>query len=222
MATAQEILHSLTSSGDLGRTNINNIKYNKDNNDTTFVSGENKIAADKTTSFSGIASRRPLGEAMASSGSLPSNWRGVKLDLFENPDLVLKITIVRKDGSKFPCVSHMNSPKRHVFRGRQDGQGTDYHWRLVEYLLEIRDDFDYRISKVTKPKKAGTITDFVAGIYLHEGLWHCDLVFEHQIWQLRLDKPLTERFQKSNGIATGYQGITGYQRPWATAEELGI
>lgn len=203
-------------------TKINNIKYNNNNNNnnnTSIVSEESNGEEDMTSSF---CLAEPLEEALASSGSLPSKWRGVKLDLFANPKHTLKITIIRHDGSRFACSSQLNSPRTHVFRGREQGQGTKTHWRLVEYLMELRDDFDYNISKVSKPRKGGTIKDFVALIYMQDQIWHCDLIFEHKIWSFKLDRELSKSFVDKNGIATGYYGITGYTKPWENSEDLGI
>lgn len=210
--TAKDILNEIT--------NINNIKYNKDNNNTSIVSKENNEEED--LSSSGLTSQKPLEEALASSGTLPAKWRGVKLDLFANPSYALKITIIRHDGTRFQCSANMNSPRSYVFRGRDQGQGTEYHWRLVENLMELRDDYDYRISKVGKPRKTGTIRDFVALIYHTQGHWHADLVFEQRIWSFRLDRETSEAFRRKNGVATGYIGVTGYARPWDNAEDLGI
>lgn len=216
--TTQDILKNLTK--------INNIKYNNNNNNTNIVSKESNEEIDDFSSSSGLASlsasQESMEEALASSGTLPEGWRGVKLDLFSNPGYTLKITIIRQDGTRFACSSQMNSPRTHVFRGRDQGQGTKYHWHLVEYLMELRDDFDYKISKVSKPRKGGTIKDFVAMIYMSQGYWNVDLVYKHKIWNFRLDKDLTEAFQQKNGIASGYSGNTGYSKPWESGEDLGI
>lgn len=219
--TAKDILDQITM--------INNIKYNKDNKDnnyTNIVSEEsNGVEADICLS-SGLASlsapQESLGEALASTGTLPSKWRGVKLDLFANPKHTLKITIIRHDGTRFACTANLNSPRSYVFRGREQGQGTKQHWRLVEYLMEQRDDYDYKISKVGKPRKGGTIKDFVAMMYQSQGIWCVDLIFEHKIWSFKLDRDLSEAFVKKNGIASGYAGVTGYSKPWETQEDLGI
>lgn len=211
MKTAQDIIDQITM--------INNIKYNNNNNNTSIVSKESNEEEVTTSSF---RLAEPVKEALASSGTLPSKWRGVKIDLFANPGHTLKITIIRHDGTRFACSSQMNSPRTHVFRGRDAGQGTKTHWRLVEYLMELRDDYEYKISKVSKPRKGGTIKDFVAMIYLTDQTWQVDLVYEHQIWSFKLDKATSPAFRNKNGIASGYTGITGYTKPWEQGEELGI
>ena len=211
MKTAQDIIDQITM--------INNIKYNNNNNNTSIVSKESNEEEATTSSF---LLAKPIGEALASTGTLPSKWRGVKIDLFANPGHTLKITIIRHDGTRFACSSQMNSPRTHVFRGRDQGQGTKTHWRLVEYLMELRDDYEYKISKVSKPRKGGTIKDFVAMIYLTDQMWQVDLIYEHQIWSFKLDKETSPAFRNKNGIASGYIGVTGYSKPWDDAEELGI
>ena len=209
--TARDVLNQITM--------INNIKYNNNNNNTNIVSAESNEIEDLTSSFS-LA--EPVGEALASSGTLPANWRGVKLDLFANPKHTLKITIIRHDGTRFACSSQLNSPRTHVFRGRDQGQGTKQHWQLVEYLMELRDDYDYKISKVSHLRKNGTLKDFVAMIYFTENTWNVDLIFECKIWSFRLDGEKSQAFRDKNGIATGYLGITGYHKPWQNPKELGI
>jgi hypothetical protein len=208
--TAQDILNQITM--------INNIKYNNNNNNTSIVSEE----SNGESSTPSVRLAEPVGEALASSGTLPSKWRGVKLDLFANPGHTLKITIIRHDGTRYACSANLNSPRSYVFRGRELGQGTKSHWRLVEYLMELRDDYQYKISKVGKPRKAGTIKDFVAMIYFTQEVWNVDLVYEHKIWNFKLDKEISLAFKNKNGIASGYHGITGYAKPWEDASELGI
>ena len=215
--TAKDMLSELSQI-----TMINNIKYNKDNNNTSIVSNESNEVKQSTSFSSGPATRKPLGEAFASSGTLPGNWRGVKLDLFANPGHTLKITIIRHDGTRFACTSNLNSPRSYVFRGRDQGQGTDTHWWLVEDLMAHRDNVEYKISKVNKPRKGGTLNDFAAMLYLQDTVWHLELIYEYQVWQFKLDRPISEEFKKSNGIATAYFGITTTSKPWQDPKELGI
>jgi hypothetical protein len=210
-----------------GITNINNIKYNNNNKDiknlttTSIVSKENNIGETTTSCRVGFAAS-PKEETLVSNGTLPAKWKGVKIDLFSNPGYTLKISIIRHDGTRFPCSSQMNSPRSYVFRGRTTGQGSEEHWQLVEHLMELRKNEDYRISKVSQMKKGGTIEDFACLIYQKDSVWNADLIYEHQIWSFVLDNSLTPAFQKKNGIASGYAGITGYSKPWVSGKELGI
>lgn len=216
--TAQDILNQITM--------INNIKYNNNNKHTSIVSEESNDGEVDTSSSSGLASlsapQKPLGEALASYGTLPAKWRGVKLDLFANPGYTLKLTIIKHDGTRVALSANLNSPRSYVFRGREQGLGTEQHWQLVEYLMELRDDFDYKISKVGKPRKGGTMMDFVAIIYHTDAKWHCDLIYEHRIWSFVLDRETSQAFRDKNGLASGYSGVTGYSKPWQDPKELGI
>lgn len=212
--TASDILNQITM--------INNIKNNNNNNNTSIISEETNGEEDLTSSFGLAEPVGSLGEALASYGTLPANWRGVKLDLFANPKHTLKITITRRDGTRFACSSQLNSPRSYVFRGRDRGQGSQRHWQIVEYLMELRDDYDYKISKVNHLRKNGTLKDFVSLIYFSEGYWRVDLVFEHKIWSFTLDGVRSQAFQNKNGVATGYLGHTGYHKPWQDPRELGL
>jgi hypothetical protein len=215
--TAADVLSELSQI-----TNINNIKYNNNNNNTSIVSDESNEVKKETQFPVGLASRKALGEAFASSGTLPANWRGVKLDLFSNPGYTLKITIVRHDGTRFACSSNLNSPRSYVFRGKDQGQGTDIHWWLVEDLMAQREGMDYKISKVNKPRKGGTLNDFAAMIYLKDDVWHAELIYEYKVWQFALNRPISEEFKNNRGIATGYFGVTTTNKPWQDPKELGI
>jgi hypothetical protein len=214
---AQQILSELNQI-----TKINNIKYNNNIKHSNIVSDESNEVKQETSFSSGLASRKALGEALASNGTLPPNWRGVKLDLFANPGYTLKITIIRHDGTQFACSSNLNSPNSYVFRGRKDGQGTDQHWWLLEDLMAARSDKQFQISKVNKPRKGGTLRDFAAMIYLDNGVWIAELVYEYKIWKFSLDKEISETFKTSNGIATGYYGQVINAKPWQDPKELGI
>lgn len=216
MATAKQVISKITM--------INNIKYN--NNSNTQSSSKENDDAEVITSFSsGLASlsaSQPLEEALASSGTLPGNWKGVKLDLFSNPGHTLKITIIRHDGTRFAATSNLNSPRSYVFRGRDQGQGTAEHWQLVDELMLLCKQYDYKISKVGKPRKGGSLKDFVAMIYLSNNIWIVNLVYENKIWNFELNKETSEEFTKKNGIASGYYGITTSNKPWQDPKELGI
>jgi hypothetical protein len=93
---------------------------------------------------------------------------------------------------------------------------------LVEYLMELRDDYDYKISKVSQMRKGSTLRDFVALIYHTDNVWHTDLIYEHRIWSFPLTGVVSKAFADKNGIATGFRGITTYHRPWTDPKELGI
>lgn len=205
-------------------TMINNINYNNNNNNTKIVSDENNPVEGTSSLSRGLAplsASQPLGVAFMPSGTLPAAWKGLKIDLFENPKLKLKLTIVRPDNTKFECVAGMNSKPSQVFRGRDDDKGTEEYWCAVETVLEQRrQENGFRISKVSKPRKGGTIDGLAVALYQQES-WMIDLIYDDSIYTFALKGNITEKFAQVNGIATAYYGIAN-TRPWASKEELGI
>lgn len=203
-------------------TMINNINYNNNNNNTKFVSKENnQVVEDIATLPAGGEEIRALKVALVPQGTLPPKWRGLKIDLFENPRLKLKFSIIRQDNTKFECVAGMNSPRSYVFRGRVEGKGTEEYWNAVEQLFEKRkDEQNFRISKISKPRKGQTLNGLAVALYQQKH-WMIDLVYYDTIYTFALKGKTSDSFSKANGIATGYYGITT-TRPWADLEELGL
>lgn len=202
-------------------TMINYNNYNNYDNYTTFVSDENKQVVDNIASLpvGGERNKKALGVALMPQGTLPPKWRGVKIDLFANPRLKLKFTILRHDNTKFQCVAGMNSPNSYIFRGREHNN-TDEHWNAVENIIKLRKhEVNFRISKLSKPRKGGTLHDLSVALYKND-FWTINLIYDEQIYQFQLKNDISDKFKKANGIATTYYGITS--RPWATKEELGI
>lgn len=207
-------------------TMINNINYNNNNNNTNIVSKENNGEMYKTSSSSGLASLpaplEPLEVAFMPPGTLPARWRGVKLDLFENPRKKLKITIVRPDNSKFACVAALNSPRSYVFRGRNEDKGSEEFWSAVEQVYERqKDQEDFRISKVVKPRKGQTIDNMAVALYRVDDIYVIDFIYDAEVYHFRLTGQVSDKFKEMNGVATTYIGKTS-DRPWANKEELGI
>lgn len=205
-------------------TMINNINYNNNNNNTKIVSFSKKNnqveATDRSLSL-GLALRKNLEVAVMPQGTLPAKWRGLKIDLFENPRLKLKFSIIRQDNSKFECVAGMNSPRSYVFRGRDEGKGTDEYWNAVEQMFETRkDEQNFRISKISKPRKGQTLNGLAVALYQQKH-WMIDLVYYDTIYTFALKGKISDSFNKANGIATAYYGMTN-TRTWADLEELGL
>lgn len=205
-------------------TMINNINYNNNNNNTKIVSFSKKNnqveATDRSLSL-GLLKENTVGVAVMPQGTLPAKWRGLKIDLFENPRLKLKFSIIRQDNSKFECVAGMNSPRSYVFRGRDEGKGTDEYWDAVEQMFETRkDEENFRISKISKPRKGQTLNGLAVALYKQKS-WMIDLVYYDTIYTFALKGKTSDSFTKSNGIATAYYGVTT-TRPWADLEELGL
>jgi hypothetical protein len=216
--TAQDVLNQITM--------INNINYNNNNNYTNIVSKENNEEIEITSFPLGITSfsapQEPIEVAFMPPGTLPARWRGVKLDLFENPRKKLKITIVRPDNTKFECVAALSSPRSYVFRGRDQDKGSFEFWSAVEQVYERqKDQEDFRISKVVKPRKGQTIDNMAVALYRIDQVYVIDFIYDDEVYHFKLTGIPSENFQKMNGIATAYIGKTS-DRPWANKEELGI
>ena len=216
MAKASDVISQITM--------INNFKYINNIKHTNIVSEEsNEVETDDFVFPLASPASQPLGEALASSGTLPLLWKGVKLDLFANPGLTLKLTIVRQDNTKFPCSASLNSPLSYVYRGREQEQGTEEHWELLDWNIQRRKDqgYDVRASKIGKPRKGGTLKDFAAVVFNDGVNWNVDLVYELQVWHFILAGDVSDAFSKKNGIATTYCGVR-LARAWQDPKELGI
>jgi hypothetical protein len=216
--TAKDILNQITM--------INNINYDNNNNNTNIVSKENNEEEVITSFPSGLASlsasQKPLEVAVMPPGTLPERWKGVKFDLFENPRKKLKITIVRPDNTKFECVAALNSPKSYVYRGRQDDKGTEEFWAAVDQVYEThKSTKDFRISKVSKPRKGQTIDNMAVALYTENGVNVLDFIYDNEVYHYKLTGIPSEKFLQMNGVATAYIGKTS-DRAWANKEELGI
>lgn len=216
--TAKDILNQITM--------INNINYNNNNNYTSIVSKENNEEEELTSSSSGLASlsasQKPLEVAFMPPGTLPAKWRGVKLDLFENPRKKLKITIVRPDNTKFECVAALNSPRSYVFRGREEDKGHEDFWRAVDTVYSKQKDVeDFRISKVSKPRKGQTLDGMAVALYSQDGINVIDFIYDNEVYHFKLTGQISDRFKQMNGTATAYYGKTS-GRSWANKEDLGI
>ena len=207
------------------QTNINNIKYSNTLNTTSNVSLEESIIETNDLSSSFEVFREEV--AFMPQDKLPPLWNGVKIDLFENgtedkPKKTIKFTIIRTDDTRFACSAALNSPHKHVYRGRNHGQGTKAFWNAVEQRIEHHNQqgYDFSISKIGKPKKGGTIEDMATVVYNFNDAWHCELIKYHEIYRYKLDGIVQEGFRNKNGIATGFWG--SIKRNWANQEELGI
>ena len=205
-------------------TMINNINYNTNNtNNSKNVYDKNILREQKEEVERPSASVSWQGErgvAFVPPGKLPAPWRGVKIDLFENPRLKLKFSIIRQDNSKFECLAGMNSKPTQVFRKRSEMDSTPEFWHCVERVLELRkSEPNFRISKITKARKAGVLNNMAVALYQRNG-WCVELIYDDQVYQFRLSCQITERFRGANGIATCYVGqhqFRGHHK-----EDLGI
>lgn len=203
-------------------TMINNIKYNnntKNTKNTNFVSKENEEVEELTQSS--VLASPVKRETLVSQGTLPAKWKSVKIDLFANPNITVKLNIIRLDGTQFPCTANLNSPATYVFRGRDRNQGDEAYWQTIQQVIDLRQkEKGFCISKITKPRKGGTIDGMAIALYQQSDIWCCDVIYHSEIYQYQLKNEMSEKFIEKNGIATGYYGQS--LRRWVTTEELGI
>lgn len=205
-------------------TMINYINYNTNNTNNSMNVYEKNIQGEKKEQV-----KRPLasvvwqgkeGVAFVPPGKLPAPWRGVKIDLFRNPRLKLKFSIIRQDNSKFECLAGMNSKPTQVFRKRAEMDSSEEFWHTVEQLLTMRKtQSNFRISKITKARKGGVLNNMAVVLY-RDVVWCVELIYHDLVYQFRLTDDVSERFRLANGIATGYVGQ--HQFRGHNPEDLGI
>lgn len=225
-----------------GRTNINNINYNNNNNNNNdnnyfkFVREDNKqenhgltSSIDFKTNTNTKEELKSIKGALAPLGYIPPEWRGVKLDLFNNPakgkskgGLKLAISIIRQDGTTINLTAALNSPQRHVFRGRTAGNGSESFWNTLTGLMKLRNkESNYRVSKFSKQNKSGTVKDF--GVILYKThVWMVDIIRKDEVFSFALSDNLTDKMRKTNIIASKYYGAGGKSNNWSSLEDLGI
>lgn len=205
-------------------TMINNINYNTNNtNNSKNVYDKNILREQKEQvkrPSASVSWQGDEGVAFVPPGKLPAPWRGVKIDLFKNPRLKLKFSIIRQDNSKFECLAGMNSKPTQVFRKRSEMDSTPEFWHCVERVLELRkSEPNFRISKITKARKAGVLNNMAVALYLRDS-WCVELIYDDVVYQFQLSDHVTERFRGANGVATCYVGqhqFRGHRK-----EDLGI
>lgn len=218
-------------------TNINNINYTNNNtNNTNFNLCEITKQKEEMTSPSGRSGLASLswggqvvGEVNSPSVLLPEQWRGVKLDLFDNnlrsndqPSYKLKIGVIRQDKTTQALVANLNSPPNYVWRGVEDVDRARPHWRLVHSIMRVLDNNSqpYRVSKCILQGRSGSseIVVFFLPLDLYQFIIvrnACQYIFE-----IAKDHKLTQAQRSKNIIASQFFGRN--QAPLLTAEELGI
>lgn len=205
-------------------TMINYINYNTNNTNNSMNVYEKNIQGVKNREVerpsASVSWQGERGVAFVPPGKLPAPWRGVKIDLFRNPRLKMKFSIIRQDNSKFECLAGMNSKPSQVFRQRSEMNSTPQFWHTVEQVLTLRkQESNFRISKITKARKAGVLNNMAVALY-RDVVWCVELIYDDVVYQFRLTDDITERFRSANGIATCYVGqhlFRGHNK-----EDLGI
>jgi len=207
-------------------TNINNFNYNNYNNNNTNDFNYYNICEDitngvgtETSSGSGFASEEESICSLVGNlrPQIPKLWRGVKIDLFANPNpktgipnLKIKFNIIKMDGTVQALLGGMNSPPSYLWRGVSEQEKTQPHWMVVK---DVEREFkyshnEYKVSKLVTPQKK-SITPLVCFLVEDEDFWFALLVDRGIRYLLPLKKQnakLTESQRATNIIASEYFG----------------
>ena len=223
-------------------TNINNINYNNNINDIKDINYNRCVPSDTTpgtasltpAGASGLASLSP-GESFSScvgtpaEDILPRNWRGLKIDLFDNSpnrdstSLKLSLGIIRADGTTQNLRAHMNSPNRYIWRGVEPVDLANSHWTMIKGIQQRFKDnqIPYRSSKFSLPHK-GKGTEVVGFLVEADSQWLVMLAINARCFEYWLDKTgsTTQSQRNGNIIATKFVGKD--RQPLLSLEDLGL
>lgn len=219
--------------------NTNNYNNNNDNNDkittSTIASGKGEVDTPVTSSSLGQRSKeKELLDSRAKKKvavKLPAEWRGVKLDLYNNgnnkdgsPSLKLNISVIRAlDGEQVKLQASLNSNWDSGVRRGIDSQeyATSSHWiRVKQHRKELEYIYEPRASKIGLKQHQGG-TEMVAFVYQdRKGVWCVDIVREGTVYEFELTDPMSQKQSQTNQIATAYRGVK--KRSLIKPRELGI
>ena len=225
--------------------NINNTNNTNNTNDTnnkltttTLVwSKDQSKEKDKLTSSplgKPIEEQEPLDSSCQDLGvkKMPGEWRGVKLDLFNNginkdgsAMMKLNIGVIRKiDGAQVPLQASLNSSWDDSVRRSVDKNDWNNlpHWiRAKQHRKELEYLYNIRASKIGLKQKSGG-TEMVAFVFQDRAnIWCVDILREGQIYSFELKDTLSEnQIAQGKIIATVYAGTK--KTRLITAKELGI
>jgi hypothetical protein len=222
-------------------TNINNINYINNINDIKDINYNRCVPSDTTPGTASLTPAGADGPASLSSGNsfisglgnsadlLPRNWRGLKIDLFDNSpnrdltSLKLGIGVIKSDGTTQNLRAHMNSPNRYIWRGVDPIDSVNNHWTLVK---EIQTDFktneiQFRCSKFSLPNK-GKGTEIVGFLAEAENQWLVILVLNARRFEYWLDKKGSTTQQQRNGNIVASKFIGKDRQPLLSLEDLGL
>ena len=223
-------------------TNINNINYINNIKDIKDINYNRCVPSDTTP---GIASLTPAGAsglASLNSGDssvsvvgnpadeiLPRNWRGLKIDLFDNSAnrdqtvLKLGIGIIKADGTTQNLRAHMNSPTRYIWRGVEPVDVNNNHWTLVKEIQQEfkSNDIQYKCSKFSLPHK-GKGTEIVGFLAETDTQWLVILVMNAHRFEYWLNKSGTTSQSQRNGNIIASKFIGKDRQPLLSLEDLGL
>lgn len=239
MATTQKIVSKILGKEETNINNINNINYNnniKDINYNRCVPSDTtqEKQADTPAGAGGLASLSSGESSCSVLGNpgdeiLPRNWRGLKIDLFDNSPAkdrsVLKIGlgIIKADGTTQNLRAHMNSPSRYIWRGVDTKVQYNAHWSLVR---EIQEDFkqskiNYKCSKFSLPNK-GKGTEIVGFLAETESQWLIMIILNGRKFDYWLDKTGSTSLAQRQGNIISSKFIGKENQPLLTLEDLGL
>jgi hypothetical protein len=212
--------------------NFNNFNDNNTNDCVVLADSQTIKVKDfvSPTALSGLAASRSntSGEVICSGVGniaevLPRNWRGFKLDLFANPSLKLKASVIKEDGTTQELVAALNSPPEYIWRQVPLIELNSSHWLAVKTVKDdlTRAGIVYRASKFATPRK-GSSTKFVVFLYETDTDWQLQVVIKGAIYDYALSKQskLTDAQKKNNLIASLFVGKS--QKKLLDAEDLGL
>lgn len=228
--------------------NINNTNNTNNTNDTNnflttttlvWSKDQSKEKENMTSSPLGKASpletssqeKEPLDSSQKiSHKKMPSEWRGVKLDLYNNginkdgsAKMKLNIGVIKKiDGSQVPLQASLNSSWDDGVRRSVDKNdwNNDPHWiKVKQHRKELEYLYDIRASKIGLKQKSGG-TELVAFVFQDcSKTWCVDIISECQVYSYELTDELSEsQIAQGHMIATVYAGLK--KQRLLTAKEL--
>lgn len=238
MAETKKIVSEILGTGRTKINNINNINYTNNINDINYNVCVSDTIKEKTpgtpSASSGLASLSS-GESFSSgvgnpgNETLPRNWRGLKIDIFDNSPakdqslIKIGLGVIKADGTTQNLRALMNSPARHVWRKVEPKDQHNAHWSLVR---EIQEDFkqskiSFRCSKFLLPNK-GNATDFVGFLSETETQWLFLLIINGRKYDYWIDKKGTTSLAQRRGNIIASKFIGKEHQPLLTAEDLGL
>lgn len=227
----QELYNLLDSKKSANINKTNNYNNTNDTNNklttSTFAKSNDEEMIDLTSSSLGRTSSSEEKGIV----KLPPEWRGVKLDLFNNgsnkdgtASLKLNIGVIRaQDGEQVPLQASLNSNwDSGVRRGVEATQWRENsHWiRVRQHRKELEYVYTPRYSKIGLKQKQGG-TEMVAFVYQdRKGVWCVDIIRNARVYNFELTGQMSQAQTNNNMIATAYAGIK--KRSLIKPEELGI
>jgi hypothetical protein len=221
--------------------NINNINYNQQQLTTSTTSiifpNERDVGgspSNSTPSASLLASTSSQASPNPESGSgrpaptkIPSEWLGVKFDLFLNEpkkgklQYKLVMSVINSQRKSVNLKASLNSPLRYIYHGCDM---TTPFWQLVKQTQnELKSQHaNLKGSKFYQNVKQGTLDNHAIFLHNENNCWTATLVKDSNIYTFDLNGECSDNFIKQNGLATAFFGSTGKTIKWINPKDLGI